>query len=91
MKCPRCDADTVRVMTKSPVGDVWEVYVCDTCSYSWRSTEEIHVHDVFKLKPEDIPNFTANSAGSTFKEINGCLGLGQVLDWRGSSSPAFFI
>ena len=56
MKCPRCDADTVRVMTKSPVGDVWEVYVCDTCSYSWRSTEEIHVHDVFKLKPEDIPN-----------------------------------
>ncbi|KAB4587279.1 DUF1062 domain-containing protein, partial [Bacteroides thetaiotaomicron] len=44
------------VMTKSPVGDVWEVYVCDTCSYSWRSTEEIHVHDVFKLKPEDIPN-----------------------------------
>lgn len=34
MKCPRCDADTVRVMTKSPVGDVWEVYVCDTCSYS---------------------------------------------------------
>lgn len=49
MKCPRCDADTVRVMTKSPVGDVWEVYVCDTCSYSWRSTEEIHVHDVFKL------------------------------------------
>ena len=25
MKCPRCDADTVRVMTKSPVGDVWAV------------------------------------------------------------------
>ena len=46
MKCPRCNADTVRVMTKSPVGDVWEVYVCDTCSYSWRSTEEIHVHDL---------------------------------------------
>ena len=46
MKCPRCDADTVRVMTKSPVGDVWEVYVCDTCSYSWRSTEEIHDFDV---------------------------------------------
>ena len=45
--CIRDSADTVRVMTKSPVGDVWEVYVCDTCSYSWRSTEEIHVHDVF--------------------------------------------
>lgn len=56
MKCPRCGSETVRVMTKSPVGDVWEVYVCDTCYYAWRSTEEIHVHDVFKLKPEDIPN-----------------------------------
>lgn len=56
MKCPRCCSETVRVMTKSPVGDVWEVYVCDTCYYSWRSTEEIHVHDVFKLKPEDISN-----------------------------------
>jgi hypothetical protein len=54
MKCPRCDSDAVRVMTKSPVGDVWEVYVCDTCCFSWRSTEDIHVHDVFKLKPEDI-------------------------------------
>ena len=34
MKCPRCGSETVRVMTKSPVGDVWEVYVCDTCYYS---------------------------------------------------------
>ena len=50
MKCPRCGSETVRDMTKSPVGDVWEVYVCDTCYYSWRSTEEIHVHDVFNLK-----------------------------------------
>ncbi len=56
MKCPRCDSETVRVMTKSPVGDVWKVYVCDTCCYSWRSTEDIHVHDVFKLNPADIPN-----------------------------------
>ena len=41
-------------MTKSPVGDAWEVYVCDTCSYSWRSTENPHVDDVFKLKKEEI-------------------------------------
>lgn len=75
MKCPRCDAETVRVMTKSPVGDVWEVYVCDTCSYSWRSTEEIHVHDVFKLETGRYSRFTANSAGSAFKEINCCLRL----------------
>ena len=54
MKCPRCDEETVRVMTKSPVGDAWEVYVCDTCSYAWRSTENPHVDDVFKLKKEEI-------------------------------------
>ena len=90
MKCPRCDADTVRVMTKSPVGDVWEVYVCDTCSYSRRSTEEIHVHDVFKLKPEDIPNLQQIPPVPPLKEINGCLGLGQVLGWR-ELAPRFFI
>ncbi|MDR3349209.1 MAG: DUF1062 domain-containing protein [Acidaminococcales bacterium] len=55
MKCKRCDADTVRVMTKAPVGSAWEVYVCETCDYSWRSTEDVHVNDVFKLKPENIP------------------------------------
>jgi hypothetical protein len=43
-------------MTKSPVGDVWEVYVCDVCAYSWRSTEDPKVWPTFKLKPEQIPN-----------------------------------
>lgn len=41
-------------MVKSPVGDVWEVYVCEECLYSWRSTEEVHVLDKFKLDPEKI-------------------------------------
>jgi len=36
--CPRCGGET-RVMTKSPVGNAWEVYVCKKCAYSWRSTE----------------------------------------------------
>ena len=54
MKCLRCNEETVRVMTKSPVGNVWEVYVCDTCGYSWRSTEKAHVDDVFKLTKEGI-------------------------------------
>lgn len=55
MNCPRCDEATVRVMTKAPIDNAWEVYVCDTCAYSWRSTETPHVNDVFKLKKEDIP------------------------------------
>ncbi len=60
MICPRCDSDTVEVMAKSPVGNVWEVYVCKTCWYSWRSTETPdktdpkHYKASFKLKAADI-------------------------------------
>lgn len=42
-------------MVKAPVDDAWEVYVCNTCFYSWRSTETINIHDTFKLEPEEIP------------------------------------
>ncbi len=54
MKCPRCDKEEVRVMVKSPVGDVWEVYVCDNCFFSWRSTETINVLPQFKLNDQKI-------------------------------------
>lgn len=62
MICPRCDSDTVELMTKSPVGDVWEVYVCETCWYSWRSTETPDKTDPakykasFKIEVAKIPN-----------------------------------
>ena len=55
MKCPRCGSEEVNVMVKSPVGDVWEVYLCGTCCYSWRSTETLNIHKKFLLNPEDIP------------------------------------
>ena len=48
MTCPRCGSDKIRVMVKSPVGDAWEVYVCETCVYSWRSTENPDIHEKFK-------------------------------------------
>jgi transposase-like protein len=60
MKCPRCDSELVRVMVKSPVGDAWEVYLCDTCKFSWRSTEGANITDPeqydkrFKLNPEEF-------------------------------------
>ena len=54
MICPRCDSENVRLMVKSPVGDEWEVYVCEKCWYSWRSTEEIHILPKFKLNDEKI-------------------------------------
>lgn len=54
MKCPRCDFEGVSVIAKSPIEGVWEVYECDQCYFSWRSTEDIDVHAVFKLTPEKI-------------------------------------
>ena len=54
MKCPRCDSENVRIMTKAPVEDAWEIYVCDKCCYSCRSTEKIRIHEKFKLDDEKI-------------------------------------
>jgi hypothetical protein len=41
-------------MVTSPVGDAWEVYVCENCWYSWRSTEDPHILPKFKLNDEMI-------------------------------------
>lgn len=56
MKCPRCNSDNVRKMVDSPVGNAWEVYVCEKCCYSWRSTETPNVMDKFKLDDNKIKN-----------------------------------
>jgi hypothetical protein len=54
MKCPRCDSEKIRVMKKAPVGNAWEIYVCEKCLYSWRSTEDITIAPIFKLNDEKI-------------------------------------
>jgi len=54
MICPRCDSDTARKMVDSPVGNEWEVYVCEKCWYSWRSTETVKILPKFKLNDEKI-------------------------------------
>ena len=54
MKCPRCECEEIRLITKSPKGNVWELYGCNRCFYSWRSTEEVHVLDKFKLNEEKL-------------------------------------
>lgn len=62
MICPRCDTKEVELMVKSPVGDAWEVYLCKTCQYSWRSTETPDKTDPklyaakFKIKADKIPS-----------------------------------
>lgn len=54
MNCKRCDSAQVRKMADSPVGKVWEVYICDKCNFSWRSTENIEVWPQFKLDDQKI-------------------------------------
>ncbi|OAA83590.1 non-oxidative hydroxyarylic acid decarboxylases subunit D [Clostridium ljungdahlii] len=45
MICPRCDSKNVNLLTKAPVDDAWEVYICETCCFSWRSTESDDIKD----------------------------------------------
>lgn len=44
MICPRCADEQIEVMAKSPVKDVWTVYQCQHCLYTWRDTEPAAPH-----------------------------------------------
>jgi len=66
--CPRCESKTVKVRFESPVKGVWTLYGCDTCLFTWRSSEPATITDPklypqrFKIKPEhlrDIPTMPA--------------------------------
>ncbi len=58
--CPRCRSTTTKVRSTSVIAGVWTVYGCDTCFYTWRSTEPAEntspdqYPEVFQLKPEDL-------------------------------------
>ena len=41
MICPRCADEHIEVMATSPVKDVWTVYQCQHCLYTWRNTEPL--------------------------------------------------
>lgn len=62
MMCPRCESENVEVMASSPKGNVWEVYICKDCCFSWRSTEDSYIKDAkeynkeFKITREEIKN-----------------------------------
>jgi late competence protein required for DNA uptake (superfamily II DNA/RNA helicase) len=44
MKCVRCAGDTTAKVATAPDGSgAWEVYYCDRCNFSWRSSEEAEV------------------------------------------------
>jgi len=54
MTCPRCNHDDIKTIAKSPEGDAWEMYACQKCWYSWRSTETPQILDKFMLDDAKI-------------------------------------
>ena len=60
LPCPRCRSNTTVVRAVSPKAGVWTVYGCDTCFYTWRSTEPEEsnktgqVSGRFSLSPEKL-------------------------------------
>lgn len=65
MICPRCDSKTIEAIACAPKDQSWEVYVCKTCWFSWRSTEDEEItnpalYDAkFKIKSETIDKLMA--------------------------------
>lgn len=76
MICPRCDEDKAYKLLSSPVGNEWEVYLCENCYFSWRSTEDEELRDPskynkkFKLTKEQIDNMMMIPPIPEIKKIN---------------------
>jgi vanillate/4-hydroxybenzoate decarboxylase subunit D len=53
MLCLRCLRDTAKKIADAPDrSGAWEVYYCERCNYSWRSTEEEEITVLEKRDPE---------------------------------------
>jgi vanillate/4-hydroxybenzoate decarboxylase subunit D len=53
MKCLRCLKDTAAKIAEAPDGSsAWEMYYCERCNYSWRSSEEPEITVLEKRDPE---------------------------------------
>ena len=61
--CPRCRSATSAVRAHSAVADLWTIFGCDTCFYTWRSTEPAANTDpeqypqIFRLDPDEVGRF----------------------------------
>lgn len=38
-ECPRCRSDSITVLARSAVADLWDVLACRRCTYTWRTSE----------------------------------------------------
>ena len=53
MQCVRCLNDTASKVVDAPDNSgAWEIYFCEKCRYSWRSTEEDFITDIDKRNPK---------------------------------------
>ncbi len=52
LSCPRCDTPGAGVVARSPVPGVWEMVLCQTCFYSWRSTERDEATQAAAMSPK---------------------------------------
>lgn len=58
--CPRCEQTAVEQVAESPVKGKWEIYLCHTCYFTWRSTEPESItapgkyKKNFKIDPQKI-------------------------------------
>ena len=63
MQCPRCRSATSDLMAHSKPEGLWSVYLCNTCLYTWRTSEPASATDAnhydprFRIKPEEVPGF----------------------------------
>ncbi|WP_405054215.1 non-oxidative hydroxyarylic acid decarboxylases subunit D [Telmatospirillum sp.] len=61
--CPRCRSRHGKILAKSPVENVWTIFSCPTCFYTWRSSEPAENTDPalypapFRLDPDAIAQF----------------------------------
>ncbi|TPV23636.1 non-oxidative hydroxyarylic acid decarboxylases subunit D [Pantoea anthophila] len=62
MLCPRCTDPNISIMAVSPVKNVWTVFQCQLCLYTWRDTEPVrrtereHYPEAFRMSRENITN-----------------------------------
>jgi hypothetical protein len=63
MPCPRCRSTATELMACSPVPGAWELHLCGTCFYGWRTTEPAAQIDPslydsrFRLTPDQLAGF----------------------------------
>ena len=81
MICPRCDSKNANLLIPSPVGNEWEMYICNECNFTWRSTEPENIRkpkmydSKFKLTKEKISKMMVNPPIATSRK--------QALNKRG--------